>query len=73
MFGHCCFNKGDVKCTMGTGSFIDVNTGAVPHFSIAGFVLHFTFVFFYGYHYYIYIIILYYYIFCFEPCQVGHC
>ncbi|XP_077987506.1 glycerol kinase 5-like [Glandiceps talaboti] len=32
MFGQCCFNKGDVKCTMGTGTFLDINVGnqAVP-------------------------------------------
>eukprot|EP01121_Diplochlamys_sp_Union-15-3_P016408 TRINITY_DN5569_c0_g1_i1.p1 TRINITY_DN5569_c0_g1~~TRINITY_DN5569_c0_g1_i1.p1 ORF type:complete len:556 (-),score=92.18 TRINITY_DN5569_c0_g1_i1:17-1684(-) len=27
MFGQCCFNKGDVVCTMGTGAFININTG----------------------------------------------
>lgn len=36
MFGQCCFYVGDVKCTMGTGTFIDMNTGKVPHASIAG-------------------------------------
>ncbi|KAL3848154.1 hypothetical protein ACJMK2_019031, partial [Sinanodonta woodiana] len=36
MFGECCFDIGDIKCTMGTGTFIDVNTGSKPHASIAG-------------------------------------
>ncbi|KAK2155686.1 hypothetical protein LSH36_233g02016 [Paralvinella palmiformis] len=36
-FGQCCFNVGDVKCTMGTGTFIDCNTGHKSHASIAGF------------------------------------
>ena len=27
LFGQACFNKGDVKCTFGTGSFILMNTG----------------------------------------------
>ncbi|MFA6434687.1 MAG: glycerol kinase GlpK [Elusimicrobiales bacterium] len=27
LFGQACFNKGDVKCTYGTGSFILMNTG----------------------------------------------
>ncbi|EDO39329.1 predicted protein [Nematostella vectensis] len=36
MFGQCCFDVGDVKCTMGTGTFVDVNTGSQPHVSVAG-------------------------------------
>ncbi|KAK0049553.1 glycerol kinase 5 [Biomphalaria pfeifferi] len=36
MFGQCCFEVGDVKCTMGTGTFLDLNTGNKPHASIAG-------------------------------------
>ena len=36
MFGQCCFDAGDVNCTMGTGSFIDINTGPYPHASVAG-------------------------------------
>ncbi|XP_005106262.1 putative glycerol kinase 5 [Aplysia californica] len=36
MFGHCCFDVGDVKCTLGTGTFIDLNTGSKPHASVAG-------------------------------------
>jgi len=35
-FGQCCFEVGDVKCSMGTGSFIDINTGTKPHASING-------------------------------------
>lgn len=35
-FGQCCFEAGDVKCTMGTGSFIDINTGVKPHASVNG-------------------------------------
>ncbi len=36
MFGQCCFEVGDVKCSMGTGTFVDVNTGSKPHASMAG-------------------------------------
>ncbi|XP_023653874.2 glycerol kinase 5 [Paramormyrops kingsleyae] len=36
MFGECCFDTGDVKITMGTGTFIDINTGSKPHTSVAG-------------------------------------
>ena len=36
MFGECCFDVGDIKCTMGTGMFIDLNTGHKPHASVAG-------------------------------------
>ncbi len=34
LFGEACFEKGSVKCTNGTGSFIDVNTGDEPMASI---------------------------------------
>eukprot|EP00048_Salpingoeca_helianthica_P003347 m.66661 g.66661 ORF g.66661 m.66661 type:complete len:566 (-) comp12653_c0_seq3:238-1935(-) len=27
LFGHCCFDRGQVKCSLGTGSFFCVNTG----------------------------------------------
>ncbi|XP_071838919.1 glycerol kinase 5-like [Apostichopus japonicus] len=30
MFGQCCFNEGDIKLTMGTGSFLVINTGPRP-------------------------------------------
>ncbi|KAJ8310480.1 hypothetical protein KUTeg_012345, partial [Tegillarca granosa] len=36
MFGECCFDPGDVKVTMGTGTFVDLNTGNTPHASVAG-------------------------------------
>ncbi|XP_015268957.1 PREDICTED: putative glycerol kinase 5 [Gekko japonicus] len=36
MFGECCFNPGDVKVTMGTGSFWDINTGSRVHVSKTG-------------------------------------
>lgn len=36
MFGECCFNVGDVKITMGTGTFMNINTGNKPHTSVAG-------------------------------------
>ena len=33
LFGQACFERGNVKCTYGTGSFILMNTGNVPIFS----------------------------------------
>ncbi len=30
LFGEACFSNGDVKCTNGTGTFIDINTGNTP-------------------------------------------
>lgn len=36
MFGECCFDVGSVKITMGTGTFVDINTGSKPHTSVAG-------------------------------------
>ncbi|XP_075876919.1 glycerol kinase 5 isoform X1 [Nelusetta ayraudi] len=36
MFGECLFNTGDVKITMGTGTFMNINTGSKPHTSLAG-------------------------------------
>ncbi|XP_021931416.1 putative glycerol kinase 5 isoform X3 [Zootermopsis nevadensis] len=36
LFGSCCFEKGDVKITMGTGTFLNVNTGCKPQASLAG-------------------------------------
>ncbi|CAL1579366.1 unnamed protein product [Knipowitschia caucasica] len=36
MFGECCFDVGDVKITMGTGTFMDIHTGSKPHTSVAG-------------------------------------
>ena len=36
VFGQCCFNEGDINCTLGTGTFIDINTGRTPHASVGG-------------------------------------
>ncbi|XP_011881033.1 PREDICTED: putative glycerol kinase 5 [Vollenhovia emeryi] len=36
LFGSGCFKPGDFKITMGTGTFVNVNTGQEPHASIAG-------------------------------------
>ena len=33
LFGQCCFSKGDVKNTYGTGGFMLMNTGSTPVFS----------------------------------------
>ncbi len=30
LFGEACFLSGDVKCTNGTGTFVDMNTGDTP-------------------------------------------
>ncbi|XP_067003206.1 putative glycerol kinase 5 isoform X2 [Anabrus simplex] len=35
-FGSCCFDEGDIKVTMGTGTFLNLNTGRHPHASVAG-------------------------------------
>ncbi|XP_041984824.1 putative glycerol kinase 5 [Aricia agestis] len=37
MWGSCCFDVGDVKLTMGTGTFFNINTGVKPHASVSGF------------------------------------
>ncbi len=34
LFGEACFERGSVKCTNGTGTFIDVNTGEEPMASV---------------------------------------
>lgn len=36
LFGSGCYKPGDLKVTMGTGSFMNVNTGKEPHASITG-------------------------------------
>ncbi|KAG8338279.1 putative glycerol kinase 5 isoform X2 [Homalodisca vitripennis] len=36
LFGSCCFSEGDTKVTLGTGTFLNVNTGRQPHASISG-------------------------------------
>ena len=33
LFGQCCFRQGDLKCTNGTGTFVDLNTGTRPRAS----------------------------------------
>lgn len=33
LFGHACFQKGDVQCTFGTGTFMMMNTGQTPAIS----------------------------------------
>ena len=38
LFGQCCFNKGDVKNTYGTGCFLLMNTGTEPVVSKHGLV-----------------------------------
>lgn len=38
LFGQCCFEKGDVKNTYGTGCFLLMNTGDVPVRSESGLV-----------------------------------
>ncbi len=36
LFGHSCFNKGDVKISQGSGSFVDINVGNKPKLSKRG-------------------------------------
>lgn len=36
MFGCCCFYEDDIKITMGTGAFLDVNTSSIIHPSLNG-------------------------------------
>ncbi|XP_068620375.1 putative glycerol kinase 5 [Battus philenor] len=36
MWGSCCFDVGEVKLTMGTGTFFNINTGSTPHASVSG-------------------------------------
>lgn len=36
LFGSGCFDPGDLKVTMGTGTFVNINTGREPHASVAG-------------------------------------
>ncbi|XP_062521880.1 putative glycerol kinase 5 isoform X2 [Corticium candelabrum] len=38
MFAQCCWSPGDVKITLGTGMFFDVNTGDRAHASLTGFL-----------------------------------
>lgn len=36
LFGCGCWNKGDIKISLGTGSFVNMNTGDRPHASMSG-------------------------------------
>lgn len=36
LWGSTCFEKGDLKVTLGTGSFLDLNTGSACHASVHG-------------------------------------
>ena len=36
LFGHRCFNPGDLKMTLGSGAFITMNVGSKPKFSTKG-------------------------------------
>ncbi|XP_053687972.1 putative glycerol kinase 5 [Sabethes cyaneus] len=36
LWGNCCFEKGEVKITLGTGSFLNVNTGSTCLASVHG-------------------------------------
>ncbi len=36
LFGQACFNKGEAKCTYGTGAFLLMNTGNAPIYSQHG-------------------------------------
>jgi glycerol kinase len=38
LFGQCCFEKGDVKNTYGTGCFLLMNTGSIPVESRTGLI-----------------------------------
>jgi putative glycerol kinase 5 len=38
MFAQGCWSPGDIKVTLGTGMFFDVNTGSKPHTSLTGFL-----------------------------------
>ena len=37
MYGQCCFKPGDLKLTLGTGAFMNLNVGSKAHASVAGF------------------------------------
>lgn len=36
LFGHRCFNPGDLKVTLGSGAFVSMNVGKKPKFSTKG-------------------------------------
>ena len=37
MFAQGCWSPGDLKCTLGTGMFLAINTGRKPHASLTGY------------------------------------
>ena len=41
-FGLGCTNKGDMKMTLGTGTFFHINTGKSPHCTFDGLVISFN-------------------------------
>lgn len=46
LFGVRCFQKYDVNCTMGTGSFLSINTGEKPstsHYGMHYLLKHFSY------------------------------
>jgi len=43
LFGECCFEVGDCKVTIGTGCFIDINTGSQPLVSAHGYAFSSSF------------------------------
>ncbi len=38
LFGQCCFQRGDMKNTYGTGAFLLMNTGSTPHITDDGLI-----------------------------------
>lgn len=38
LFGQCCFDEGDIKNTYGTGAFLLMNTGKIPHINDKGLI-----------------------------------
>lgn len=38
LFGHACFNKGDIKISQGSGAFLDCNIGYTPQASKRGLI-----------------------------------
>lgn len=36
LFGHCCFEAGEVKISQGSGAFVDLNVGSKPRLSKRG-------------------------------------
>ena len=36
LFAQCCWDVGDIKVTLGTGTFLDINTGSYIHASTTG-------------------------------------